>query len=118
MEADLNVDVRRDKDVPVLDLSGDVDSYTCAKLRRAIIDLLRNGDSRVVISMANVRYIDSSGLGTLVGGLSRVREKNGDLAISGANPQVSKVLSITGLSKVFNVFEDHAEAARSLRDDQ
>jgi anti-sigma B factor antagonist len=118
VDADLSVDVHRDKEVPVLDLSGDIDSFTCAKLRRAITELLRNGDCRVVISMAKVRYIDSSGLGTLVGGLSRAREKNGDLAISGANPQIRKVLNITGLSKVFNVFEDDSEAARSLRNDE
>lgn len=114
MKADLDVRIRRNDNVPIVDLSGDVDAYTCAKLREAIVELLDQGDSRVVIGMSNVDYIDSTGLGTLVGGLRRVSEQKGAMAISGANPQVRKVLSITGLSKVFSLFDDETEAIRSL----
>ncbi len=115
METDLDLKIHKVNSIPVVDLSGDVDAYTCLKLREAILDLLQEGEFRVVISMANVDYIDSSGLGTLVGGLRRVTERKGGLAISGANPHIQKVLSITGLSKVFRVFDDEREAVHSLR---
>ena len=114
MDADLDVKIRRMGDIPVVDLTGDIDGYTCIKLRDAIIELLEAGDRKVVISMAKVSYIDSSGLGTLVGGLRRINEHDGGLALSGAGPQIRKVLSITGLSKVFSVFNDETEAIRSL----
>jgi len=115
METDLQIKIRRGKDVRVVDLSGDVDTYTCVKLREAILDLLEEGNSRMIIGMANVSYIDSSGLGTLVGGLRRVNDQKGELVISGANPQIRKVFSITGLSKVFPLFDNEEEAARSLK---
>lgn len=118
MDADLDVRVHRTENVPVVSLSGDVDSYTCDKLRETIIELLSQGDSRVVISMGRVNYIDSAGLGTLVGGLRRVHERDGGLAISNASPQIRRVLSITGLSKVFDVYETDVEAARSLQRDK
>lgn len=114
MEADLNIEVHRMGSVPIVDLSGDIDAYTCAKLREAILELLEKGELRIVISMTNVNYIDSSGLGTLVGGLRRVSERNGGLAISGASAQIQKVFGITGLNKVFSLFDDETQAAHSL----
>lgn len=114
METDLNVKVYRSGNIPVLDLSGDVDTYTCTKLREAILDQLNQGETRLIIRMANVRYIDSSGLGTLVGGLRRVSEQKGKLVISEPNSQIRKVLNITGLIKVFSTYSNDAEAARSL----
>lgn len=114
METDLNLESRRSGRIPIIDLSGDLDAYTCSKLREAILDLLEKGESRIVIGMDGVNYIDSSGLGTLVGGLRRVVERNGGLAISGPNPQIRKVFSITGLCKVFALFDNEAQAVRSL----
>ena len=115
MEVDLDLKIHKVDDVPVVDLAGDIDAYTCLKLREAIVDLINSGESRVVIGMSKVNYIDSSGLGTLVGGLRRVSEKKGGLAISGATPQIKKVLNITGLNKVFKLFDDEAKAVRSLK---
>jgi len=115
MDADLDMKIRKVDDISVVDLAGDVDAFTCLKLREAIVDLVNEGESRVVIGMSNVNYIDSSGLGTLVGGLRRVSEKKGGLAISGATPQIKKVLSITGLNRVFRLFEDEGGAVRSLK---
>ncbi len=114
MQMDLEVRVRRTGSVPVIDLSGDVDSYTCSKLREAIRDLIDSGDARMVVSMAGVEYIDSSGLGTLVGGMKRATEHSGKLAITGASAQIQKVLSITGLTRVFDLYNDEREAAESL----
>ena len=115
MEADLELNIRKVGSIPVIDLSGDLDTYTCGKLREAILNLLGNAETRLIIRMAKVNYIDSSGLGTLVGGLRRVSEQNGALAISGASEQLRKVFSITGLNKVFSLFEDDEQAARSLK---
>lgn len=114
MEMDLNVKVRRSGKIPIIDLSGDVDSYTCSRLGEVIRDLIDEGEVRMVVSMVGVDYIDSSGLGTLVGGMKRATDHSGGLAITGASPQIQKVLSITGLVRVFDVYKDEAEAARSL----
>lgn len=114
MDADLGIRVHRTEDIPVVVLSGDVDDYTCKKLSDTITGLMAAGDSNFVIGMANVRYIDSSGLGTLIGGLRRASERNGGLAISSASRQIRKVLDITGLARVLTVFEDEQTAVRSL----
>lgn len=112
---DLDVRIHRNKDIPVVDLYGDIDSHTCSKLGMAIANLITKGDLQLIIDLTGVNYIDSSGLGTLVGGLRRVNEQNGHLAISNANPQIRRIIDITGLSKVFSLYDNESEAVNGLR---
>lgn len=115
METDLNLQVHKVDSIPVLKLSGDVDEFTCSKLREKLRTLLDEGEFSIVIGVEGVNYIDSSGLGTLVGGLRRLAEHDGGMAISGANQQIQRVLAITGLNKIFAVYDDDGAAIRSLK---
>ena len=114
MEMDLTIIVRHDKTVPIIDLSGEVDAYTSARFREAMVDLIESGAANLIISMIKVEYIDSSGLGALVGGLKRSTEKGGRIFIVCDNPQIRKVFDITGLEKVFPIYELEAEALKVL----
>lgn len=117
-DEELDVQIRRSGSVRIVDLCGDVDAYTCSKLRGAILDLLKRGELRLVVGMADVEYIDSSGLGTLVAALISISEHNGDFAISGASPQVRKALAVTGLSKILPLFSSEADAIRSFESEE
>ncbi|MBC8101222.1 MAG: STAS domain-containing protein [Cytophagales bacterium] len=108
--ADLVIDTRTVDGTPVLDLSGEVDSYNSPKLRERMVRLIDDGQSRLVINMSGVDYIDSTGLGTLVGGLKRASEKGGSIRIICPNEQIHKVFSITGLVKVFQIFDNEQSA--------
>lgn len=114
MEMDLQIKTKMLKDIPVIELIGELDSYTCAQFRDAMIDAIDKGHPSVVVSMAGVEYIDSSGLGTLVGGLKRATENGGKIAVVCSSNQIRKVFEITGLEKVFPIFEDEKEAAGTL----
>lgn len=78
-----------------------------------MIKTLGTNRQDLIISMDGVEYIDSSGLGALVGGLKRASEQQGRIFIVCTNPQVTKVFEITGLVKVFPIFAtlDAARAA-------
>jgi len=104
--ADLVIGLRNVGGVPVLDLQGEVDSYNSPKLREKLIALIDDGESKLVINLSGVDYIDSTGLGTLVGGLKRASEKGGAIQIICPNEQIYKVFSITGLVKVFQIFDN------------
>jgi anti-sigma B factor antagonist len=114
MEMDLRIVTRTAEGIPVIQLSGEVDAYTCSMLRDAMIEIIEQGNPNVVISMADVEYIDSSGLGTLVGGLKRASEQSGKIAVVASSIQIRKVFEITGLEKVFPIFESETEAAHAL----
>ena len=110
MMADLVIETRMVQEIPVLDLKGEVDSYNSPRLREQMVSLIDAGSVNLVINLAGVDYIDSTGLGTLVGGLKRASEKGGVIRIICPNEQIHKVFNITGLVKVFPIFQTEAEA--------
>ena len=111
---ELDIRIIRKGGVAVVGLRGDVDKYTCLRLRRAILDLLENGERQIVLGMENVDYIDSSGLGSLVGGYLSVSQRNGELAISSASPRVRKALAVTGLNSLIPLLDDEPVTLSSL----
>jgi len=108
--ADLSIETRMIESVPVLDLTGEVDSYNSPRLREKIVSLVDQGNANLVINLSGVDYIDSTGLGTLVGGLKRASERGGTISLICPSEQIYKVFHITGLVKVFPIF-DSEEAA-------
>ena len=115
MEMDLGIAVRRNGKVTVIQLTGELDAYTSARFREVMVDAIENGGENLIVSMADVEYIDSSGLGALVGGLRRSSERNGRIVIVCAQRQVRKVFEITGLEKVFPLYSNEDEAVRAFR---
>jgi anti-sigma B factor antagonist len=110
---DIKVETRSVGDWTVIDVEGEVDVFTAPKLREAIIGLLGDGKERLIVNLENVAFMDSTGLGVLVGGLKRVKERNGELAIAGAQGTVLRVLNVTGLNAVFAMRESVEAAASS-----
>jgi anti-sigma B factor antagonist len=108
--ADLVIETRVVDGTPILDLTGEVDSYNSPKLREKMVALIDEGTPDLVINMGGVDYIDSTGLGTLVGGLKRATEKGGAIRIICPNEQIYKVFNITGLVKVFPIFNNEQGA--------
>jgi len=97
----------------ILHLEGELDTYNCGQLRSALVEHVEQGHNRIIVDMSAVEYIDSTGLGSLVGGLKRVSEHGGLMRIVCDNPQIVKVFEITGLDKVFAIFKTQEEALAS-----
>jgi anti-sigma B factor antagonist len=111
MELGLEVDNTR---VPysVLAVTGEVDVYTAPRLRERLVELVSEGKRRIVVDLEAVEFLDSTGLGVLVGGLKRVRANDGDLTLVCTQSRILKVFEITGLTAVFPIFES-VDAATS-----
>jgi anti-sigma B factor antagonist len=109
---DIKVETRSVGGWTVIDVEGEVDVFTAPKLRESIIGLLGEGKEKLIVNLENVAFMDSTGLGVLVGGLKRVKERNGELAIAGAQGTVLRVLNVTGLNAVFPM-RDSVDAATS-----
>ncbi|MHB1614318.1 MAG: STAS domain-containing protein [Actinomycetes bacterium] len=87
----------------VVEVGGEIDVYTAPKLREELIDLVAAGRYHVVVDMQGVEFLDSTGLGVLVGGLKRLRAHDGSLALVCTRERTLKVFQITGLTKVFPI---------------
>jgi anti-sigma B factor antagonist len=108
MELDINT--KRDGDVCVVTVKGEVDVYTSPKLKEQLVAGMDEACRLMVVSLDGVGFIDSSGLGVLVGGLRRMKESGGDFRLVCTREQVLKILRITGLDKVFPIASTLDEA--------
>ncbi|MGH7707971.1 MAG: STAS domain-containing protein [Vulcanimicrobiaceae bacterium] len=112
---DITVSVRKANDhAQVVDIGGEIDVYTSPKVKDALSELIDDGNYHLVISLEKVRYIDSTGLGVLIGGLKRVREHGGSVNLVCTSPQIKKIFDITGLVKIFGIFGDEQSAVNAL----
>lgn len=77
--------------------------YTAPRLREEIIDQVTKGRYNLIVDLEGVEFMDSTGLAVLVGGLKRVKEHEGALELICTSDQILRVLSLTGLNKVFPI---------------
>jgi len=103
--------------IEVIDVQGEIDMYTAPRLRELLIDLVSKGSCQLVVNLDKVGFLDSTGLGVLVGGLKRVRAHDGSLDLACTQQPILKILKITGLTEVFGIYEtvDQAIAAAKGR---
>ncbi len=114
--AQLNIKQRQAGDVTILDLDGDVrmgDSATA--LRGAIRGLIAGGNQKILLNLAGVKYIDSSGIGELIANYTTVGRGGGQLKLLNLTDKVQDLLVITKLLTVFDVYEEEAEALSSFK---
>jgi anti-sigma B factor antagonist len=98
------------EDHTVLEVGGEIDVYTASLLRERLIELVEGGSRHIVVDMEAVEFLDSTGLGVLVGGLKRVRALDGSLRLVCSQERILKIFRITGLEKVFGIYGSVAEA--------
>ncbi len=100
--------------VAVLHIEGRLDLATAAEVKKAILQAVDGGRPHVVVDLKAVPFIDSSGLGALIGGLRAARTAGGDLRIANPGPQARMILELTTLDRVLAT-HDTIEAALAAR---
>ena len=111
---DLKVKTREVSGVTVLDLSGKITlGDGSITLRDAIKDAMAKGEKKILLNLADVNYIDSSGIGELVSGFTSVKNAGGELKLLQLTKKVKDLLQITKLYTVFDVYDDEASAIGS-----
>jgi anti-sigma B factor antagonist len=108
----MELDVRTECEggVCVATVTGEVDVYTSPGLKTKLLEAIDGGCSRLIIALDGVTFIDSSGLGVLVGALRRLKERGDELRLVCTRDQVLKIFRITGLDKVFHIVATLDEA--------
>jgi anti-sigma B factor antagonist len=93
---------------------GELDAYTVGQFRDALGELASK--PKLLIDMSAVPFVDSAGLGALIGGIRRAREAGGDVAVCCNRPTLTRLLHTTGFDRIVTVTETVDEAAKSLQD--
>jgi anti-sigma B factor antagonist len=101
----LQIRVSREGSRAVAELAGELDAATAPQLREEMLALVADGVRTLVLDMAGLALIDSTGLGVLVGVLKRVLQHGGELQLQAPRQAVRKVLDITGLDRIFTIVD-------------
>jgi anti-sigma B factor antagonist len=111
---DLTLSTRTQGDRTIVEVAGEIDVYTAPKLRERLVDLVTAGNYHLIVDMEGVEFLDSTGLGVLVGGLKRVRAHDGSLRLVCTQERILKIFRITGLTKVFPIHSTVEEAVEAV----
>jgi len=110
----VQISSRRVDKTTILDVSGDIDLASSPEVRNVLLRELReNRTARVIFNLTKVRYIDSSGIASLVEGLKASRDVGSRLVLFGLSPIARQVLQLSRLLKVFEIYESEDQALSS-----
>lgn len=105
MALDVNIKYDEEKNIWVVNPSGEVDIYTSPELKEKLLKSLKEKETDLLINGEKLDYIDSTGLGVLISILKKVKEKDNDVIIVNLKSNIRKLFDITGLDKVFIIKE-------------
>lgn len=105
----------RERDIAVVQIAGRLDFLSAGAARDEFARVVQDGKHRIVVDLGDVPFIDSSGLGSLIGGLKAARQAGGDLRIARPTEQARSVLKLTSLDRVFRAHETIDEALDAYR---
>lgn len=120
----------RGYDAPVLEISvsrpddgsrvelcpdGELDAYSVAQFREAFAEV--SEESRLIVNLSGVQFMDSAGLGALIGGIRKVRDNDGRISVYSDRDAITRLLHTTGFDRIVPVREDLDEAVAALDED-
>lgn len=107
---DIQLHIYEVNDAKVVEVTGEIDLHSAAELRAALRPVCEQPKGRCVVDMRHVPFIDSTGVGVLVGALKRARDNDGLLFIVAPQSRVLRVFEITGLINAFSICDSVEEA--------
>jgi anti-sigma B factor antagonist len=112
----MGLTARERKNLVIFDIEGDLTLTTieAVSLHRAVKEMLEKGKRRFLINFAEVPFVDSTGVGELLAGYVSIQNVGGLLKMEKINQKIRLILDITGISKLFEIFEDEDEAIKSF----
>lgn len=87
-----------------------IDAHNSGELKKTILNMIEQGDARIIVQLEHVRFIDSSGLGALLSGHKNAAAKSGKLVLAGCRQQVLSMFELTRLNRIFEIYSDLNEA--------
>lgn len=114
----LKIIKRQSKNVTILDLWGKVQiGESSIQLRTCLGELAQKGEKKILLNLAKVSQIDSSGLGEFVSGVASLRRNGGEIKLLNLPDRINEIMTITKLLTVFEIYENEETAVNSFQND-
>ncbi len=111
----LNVGVYVKKDILILRLKGDLDDVSVSDLRIRISNYIDNYNIKyLLLNLQELNFLDSSGIGFIIGRYHQLQKKDGEIIITNINPKVDRIIFISGLAKICKIRESEEVVIKTL----
>ena len=101
--------------IVVIRIEGDIDLYSAPELRQKFEDAVLSGNKKIIVNMEKVSYLDSSGIGVIIFGLTFIQKSHGELVLVKINNSVLKLFDLSKITTFFNIYSTEEEALDSLK---
>ena len=114
-----NFEVAREdrKEISILRLKGFLDAHTAPQFEQAIQNLIEESRYKIIISMSDLNYISSAGLGVFMGFIEEIRNRDGDIKLCSMSDKVYKVFDLLGFPALYQIFKEEVEAEEEYNRD-
>ena len=99
-------------DISILRIKGFLDAHTAPNFEQAIQELIEESRFKIIVSMSDLNYISSAGLGVFMGFIEEIREQEGDIKLTNMTDKVYKVFDLLGFPALYQIFKEEAEAEK------
>ena len=107
--------LREDKsEISILRIKGFLDAHTAPKFEQSIQDLVTESRNKIIVSMTELNYISSAGLGVFMGFIEEIRENSGDIKLCCMSPKVFKVFDLLGFPALYEIYDKDDEAIQKF----
>lgn len=111
----LNINLERKQTVLLVRLEGELDHHTAEELRNKVeYELEENGVQHIILNLKALSFMDSSGIGVILGRYKQVKERQGEIIVCSISPQVKRLFDMSGLFKVIRLEENETNALQTL----
>ncbi len=112
----MNIECKKKENILIVTLQGDIDHHTCEKVRAVIDDTLEQIHGKhILFCFSKVAFMDSSGIGVLIGRYKLVQRLHGKIAVCGAGERIKTIFHLSALDQLFPIFETEEEAILYLK---
>lgn len=112
----MTVDIKRIDNILIAKIIGELDHHTAEEIRRCIdAEIIMPGTQKLIFDLSEMAFMDTSGIGVIVGRYKNIARLGGTAAVAGMNKQTKKVLELTGFGKILPFFDDVTDALEKFR---
>ncbi len=106
----MEISTRKEKNIPIVSVKGRIDAVTAPEFEKNLFDLIANGEKNLVVSFADLEYISSAGLRSILSTAKKLKAENGKMVFAGLRGPVEEVFKISGFYSIFNIFDSETTA--------
>jgi anti-anti-sigma factor len=110
----MEIQTRKEKNAVIVSVKGRMDAVTAPEFEKNLSDLISKGETTFLLNLANLEYISSAGLRSILATYKKLKEKQGNILFTGLQGPVEEVFKISGFHTIFKIFDSEETALREM----